>query len=263
MSNFIYDNIPSHIFGLTIGNIGHPGVTDTGTYANVEIISDRAAKRTEPYHYGIKLQDGLEFPMEIYNRHGRYYEMYEVQAIQEWLFGRREAKYLSILDADKDGESYLCWLTEPNVVKLESKVIGWRFKAVCTACYSVTDIVEQRYECADEYTTIDYYNLSNIDDYVYPEMEIQLLGNTTYIRIENHDDNDRAFQILNMKPGSVIYVNNDLQYMRVVTGGGVDSVFEHFNLNWLRFAAGRNRLNVSGMCEITFRTRFKKAVGGY
>ena len=260
LSNFVFDNTPSHVFGLRIAHIGTQGVVAKNTYTDIELITDRSAKRIEPYRYGRRLPETLTFPMEIYNKHGKQYPSYEVQAIQEWLFGRIEPKFLSILDPDKGNEAYLCWLTNPSIVRLAGRVMGWRFDVVCAAPYSFTDIVETRFECVNDATIINFHNLSNIEDYLYPEMSIEMLGNNTFVLIENANDDNRLFSLTNIRQGNSIFVDNNRQFMKAANG---DNVFQHFNLNWFRFAPGHNRLYVDGRCIITFRNRFMKAVGGY
>lgn len=257
----MYDNISSHIFGLVIGFIGSKGVYDVNTYTDVEIITDRSANRIAPYQFGMRLPDSLEFEMEVFNKHGQFYENYQAEAIQEWLFGRAEPKYLSILDPDKGNESYLCRLVSPRKVKLDNKIYGWRFTVVCTSAYSVTDIVEKIYDCSlNVNSEIIYYNLSTIEEYVYPEMDIRMAGNSTYVLLENLNDNNRIFQITNIAQGDVLHVNNDNQFMTSDKGG---NVFQNFNLNWFRFAPGYNKIYVSGRCIITFRNRFLKSIGGF
>ena len=260
MSNFLFDGTSSHLFGLVIGHIGNTGVESISTYSNIELVQDRSLNRIEPYHYGIKYPERLEFPMEIYNKHGEHYEMYEVQAIQEWLFGRNQAKYLSILDPDKGGEAYLCWLTSPEIIKLDNKVIGWKFTVVTHSCYSHTNIYEESFVSDDDFSISHFHNMSNVEDYLYPEMEIHLQGLTTFVRIENISDNSRVFQITNLRRNSIVTVNNDLHLM---SANNPDDIFENFNLNWFRFVPGHNRLLISGGCVVTFRTRFMKAVGGF
>jgi hypothetical protein len=260
MSNFVFNNISSHIFGLVIGFSSTQGIEEINTYSDMQIITDRSARRVEPYYFGRRLPESLEFGMEIYNKHGMHYEMHDVQTIQEWLFGRAEPHYLSILDPDKGNESYLCWLVSPQIVKVDNKVIGWKFQVMCASPYSETDIIESMYHCTTPTSEIEYYNLSNVEEYLYPELSIRMLGTASFILIENLNDNDRIFQITNIRAGTSIYVNNDYQYMIADNG---DNVFQNFNLNWFRFSPGFNRLFISGTCELTFKHRFKKAVGGY
>jgi len=260
MSNFIFDNTPSHVFGLRIAHRGSQGDVAKNTYTDIELITDRSAKKIEPYRYGRRLPDTLTFPMEIYNKHGNEYPSFEVQAIQEWLFGRIEPKFLTILDPDKGNEAYLCWLTAPNIIRHAGRVIGWQFTVTCAAPYSFTDIVELKFECNNDMNLIEFHNHSNIEDYLYPEMNIQMLANDTSVLIQNYNDNNRIFSLTGIRTNDSVFVDNNRQFMRATSG---DNVFQNFNLNWMRFAIGYNRLYVSGRCIITFRTRFYKAVGGY
>lgn len=260
MSHFIFDNISSQKFKLQIASIGDSGAIARSTYSDIEITKDRSSKRVEPYVYGTKLSESLVLPYEIYHEDGGYYELYEVIVIQEWLFGRAEAKYLTILEAGLGNQSYLCWLTEPSIVRHGGKDVGWRFNVVTVAPYAFTDIIEQSYVLMSDSGIIDFHNLSSIEDYLRPEMSIRLLGNTTSILIQNQNDKNRVFQITNIRQGDSIYVDNDRQIILSESG---DNVLDNFNLKWLRFALGRNRLFINGRCELAFKVRFKIAIGGY
>jgi hypothetical protein len=240
--------------------MGSQVVKESNTYANIELIKDRSAKKIEPYIYGRRLSDTLEFPMEVYNAHGLFYPSYEAQAIQEWLFGRAEPHFLSLLEPDKANESLLCWLVDPQSVKVAGRLCGWTFNVVCAAPYAFTDIVEETFNCNEQASVLQYHNLSNVEDYLYPEMTVQMLGNSNYILIENQSDNNRVFQITNINAVNKIFVDNKRQFM---TAGDGQDIFQNFNLNWFRFCIGTNKLYVNGRCTITFKNRFMKAVAGW
>lgn len=260
ISNFEFDNITSHRFDLIIASIDGNKVKNIPAAINVEVLIDKASNRPLPFYYGSTSTKKLEFPMEIYNKHGKSYEQYEIQAIQEWLFGRRKPHTLTIFDYDRGNESYECWLTNPHYGKISNGAIGWKFDVICTSPYSMTNLIVQQFECLNEENTIEYYNFSNMEDYLYPEINIQMLDKTTYIRIQNENDNNRVFQITEIPMNDNIYVNNDLGY---ITSTSKENLFKTFNLQYFRFAEGFNKLKVSGKCILTFRNRFYKAVGGY
>ncbi len=259
-SNFQFDNTTSHRFGLIIGSIGDTGVQNIKTYGNIEIATDRAMNKTEPFYYRSKIVDHLEFPMTIINKHQQFYESWEVQIIQSWLFGRRDPHLLTIFDPDKMNESYECWLIDPEVIKVDNKPIGWSFTVKCTSSYSITDIKTEVFECTQDITDARYWNHSNIEDYLYPEMNIQLASDSTGIKIENESDGNRVFQLTGLRSGENIYVDNNLGYLVTVSG---DKILKNFNLNYFRVVDGLNKLKITGKGVITIRTRFKKAVGGF
>jgi len=260
LSVFVFDNVSSQVFSLRIAQLGNQNTKVTNTYSSIEILKDRSSKRIESYYYGRRLADSIVFPMEILNENLNSYTMNQVQVIQEWLFGRAEPKFLSILEPGMSNASYQCWLNNPSTISIDGQVVGWSFDVECTAPYALTDIVETRYELLNDASTIEFHNLSNVEDYLYPEMSIQLLDNSTFILIQNQSDEDRLFQISGMRQGESVFVDNNRQIMIAESG---DNVFQHFNLNWFRFSPGFNRLYVDGRCILTFRNRFQMAFSGY
>jgi len=188
----------------------------------------------------------------------RPYSLAEEEIIQEWLFGQSEPKFLNVLELERSSVSYLCFLRQPSKIIIGGRVFGWRFTLECVAPYAFTDIFESRHEVVDE-AYIDFHNMSSIHDYLYPYMEIELQGNSTFVSIWNRNDNNRLFQVLDVRMGDTIKVDNKRQIMTAASG---DNVFQNFNLNWLRFGPGHSRLHVGNSCIITLRTRFAKAIGG-
>lgn len=260
MSYFVFDNQSSQKFGLVIGTIGAAGVQTFDTYSDVEVIKDRSARGFESYYYGRRLPDELTIPVEIVSESGRPYQRFEERAIQEWLFGRKEAKFFSIVDPEMGNVSYLCFLKRPRVIVHAGNIAGWAFDMVCSTPAAFTDLVETPYECVNDASRIQFHNLSDMDGYLFPEMSIQMLGNSTTLMIENLTDNNRRFHLTNLRQGEQIYIDNKRQIM---TSGSGANIFQHFNLNWFRFGVGFNDMLVTGRCILTFRNRFMKAIGGF
>jgi len=259
MSYFIFDNIHSKEMNLRIAHVGSQGIVRKSTFADVEIVSDRSARRTEPYQYGRRLAPTREISMEIFHAHGGEFLYYERETIGEWLFGRADNHILTILDQDMGNKNYLCRLTRPEVIMLGGRVIGWRFTVTSALPYSFTDIIETSYEINDS-AFISFHNLNQIEEYLWPEIEIEMLGDSTSILIQNENDNNRIFNITDIRQGETIYVDNDRRMIKTASG---DDLFNTFNLNFLRFNLGHNRLFVSGSARLVFRNRWKKAIGAF
>ena len=247
---------------MRIAHVGNPGFLERTTFTDIEIISDRSGRGDESYIYGRRLPDGLEFPMEIYNTNGFQFPSYEVEAAQEWLFGKSTPRYLSILDPDKGNFSYLCYLTNPRIAKLGGKVYGWRFAVRCVLPYASSDIIENTHTLNQDISQITEYNTGTIaDTYLYPEMSIRLLGNTRFALIRNADDNDRIMEFHDLRLNEEITIDNKNQIIKAASNDNL--LNGRFNMNFFRLAPGVNRLAINGRMILIFRYRLQMAVGGY
>jgi len=258
VSNFIFDDTPSHVFELRIAHRGSQGDVSKATTSDLEIISDRAGRRLEPYVYGTRTQEFMEFPMEIYCKQSKQYESWEVQAIQEWLFNRKEMHYLTILQPDMGNQSWKCFLTSPKIVRHAGRVIGWQFN-VTTFPYSHTDIIEETYQVNGS-AYIHLYNDSNYEGYIWPELTIQMISNGRTVSLQNYDDNNRILSITNIQLGDSLYIDNDKKIIKART---TPNVLQNFNLNWFRLPIGHSRVLAEGRFSLTVKMRFLKAVGGF
>ncbi|HAQ40824.1 MAG TPA: hypothetical protein DCM73_08325 [Clostridiales bacterium] len=259
--NFEFDGMTSHTYDLAISYIGDKGISYINVLPDIEIEKDMSGRGPIPFYYGVKMTDVLEFPMEVYNKNGSNYNYHEILEIQEWLFNRKKPCFLSIYDSEMGDVNYECWLKNPQYGKLSNGAIGWKFNVVCTSPYAVTDYVVKVFDCTEtQNTIIEYFNLSSMEDYLYPEMSITMYGNENFLRIENMSDNNRVFQLNDLAEEEKIYVNNRLGYLTAQSG---DKLFSKFNYNFFRFTEGYNKIRITGRCNIIFKTRFYKTIGGY
>ncbi len=260
MSNFIWRDVNSEEFDMRISHIGGQGFVNVPTYANSEIIKDRSMKRMESYIYYNRVSDTLEFPVQFYNKHGNHYRQNEVRAIQEWLNTNRNPEFLTILDPDKGGTSYLCYLLNHTKQILSNWVMGWSATVHCVTPYSFSNIVEKKYNISTGASNIVFYNMGDVEEYLYPTLQVRMTGTQTFLQIQNLDDNNRIFEISNIPRSATFTVNNDLGFIKSTNPS--QNIFQGFNLNWFRLAPGINRLEVLGQCELTITTRFRRAIGG-
>ncbi len=259
--NFIYDNIASHTVGLVIGLLDPSPISNKNTYGSVEVLFDRAGNNSLPFYYGTTKPESLIIPAEVYNKHGLYYEQYEIEAIEKWLFNKHSPRILSLLSPGKSNISYECWLAgSTRIINADTRVIGWSFDIICTSAYALGDEVEVIYECPNQENTFKYFNLSNINDYCRPELKIELLDNTTFFRIDNQQDPNNPMILSNLLPNDIITVDckNEIFYSEKN-----DNILNKSNFNFLRLVDGCNNLSISGKTKVTIKNRILKTGAGF
>lgn len=100
---------------------------------------------------------------------------------------------------------------------------------------------------------IDVNNLSNLNEYYYPEMTIQLLQGETDVQILNLNS-QRTIELTGLKPDETVYMNGQNDFIRgtketYILDKLTDKKF--FRLNY-----GLNEIKVIGTCKIQFKCQF-------
>lgn len=130
-------------------------------------------------------------------------------------------------------------------------------KMECNSPYAFTP--SYLYEWDKEYPSdiIDINNLSNVQPYYYPEIEINFT-NSTEVSIINLSNAGQEFNISGVDLGETIYINNQMK--RVLTDKEDVNRLESFNKQWLELVQGHNLLKVHGDVEIIIKATYPIAV---
>jgi hypothetical protein len=99
------------------------------------------------------------------------------------------------------------------------------------------------------------FNVSNSrgEYYYYPQLWIDLRGDSTGVTITNNSDGGRVFQIQVENTLEEFYFNNQLK--QIISSTGLNRL-QNFNKNWLRLTAGNNILTVDMPCILQFRCQY-------
>jgi phage-related protein len=102
-------------------------------------------------------------------------------------------------------------------------------------------------------TTVKYFNPSNVDKYYKPLIKIELIGNTTQVRIKNLNVNNEEMILSNLTVGETITIDSETQQIESSTG---NERISHFNFVYPRLIQGINKLEITGRCKITIISQF-------
>lgn len=108
--------------------------------------------------------------------------------------------------------------------------------------------------------TIEIYNKSNVEDYVYPDVNfITRFESNNGIRIINQTLGE-TMEFWNLPPNhEFMCYNEGLKQVVCVTNGGLN-LQPLFNKKWLRLAYGRNVIRIEGTCDIDIFFQNKIAI---
>lgn len=259
--NFEYAGTRSRIYDLYIASIEESRNLDVSGAADIVTLFN---KRTEQSYYIDTLYDKapMEFEMEVVSE--RPLSIPRQRAVTKWLFHRHGFKRLYV-DAgdDIDMESaelvsgqikrtFLnCIFTSPVKIESGDGVHGYRFHVVCDSACGWQDEITQSFDFdqdgGDSIITITVD--TDMHEYVYPKMQIDMDTSGGDLTIVNHTDSDSritAFSSLDasqtfVMDGRVNYISSDDLYKKFT------------NRNFVRLVDGKNTLSISGSVKkITF-----------
>jgi len=258
-ASFIFDGKPSELYSLYIASPNGGDVDVTGS-SNVELYVESLYRKSKNYLLGAKQSPALEFDVSFNSP--REITSPDIGHIQSWLFGHSQYKKLQILQSDMQDVYFNCFLTNPQVNKVGNIIRGVKATVVCdspfawtfprTKTYSFTD--------ADVNSIVDFYNLSNDNDYNYPSLEITANEFGGDFSISVSQDNDRLFEFTGLTSGEIITINNELG---TISSSTALRRLSNFNKNWFRLVKGRNTITFSGsLSQVDMTYQFARKVGG-
>lgn len=258
--DFIFDDSPSSLHNLYISSAnGGGGFDQVVTPSDVEIITQDVYRRPKVYFYGTSPRPVLSFDVEFTSP--TEIDSVRAQGIQRWLFGHSEYKKLQIIQNDMQSVYYNCFLTSPEVLKSGRVIIGYKATVVCDSPYAweFEKTLTRTYTDPVISENYSFYNDSDDNGYMYPELVVTMSATGGDISIINNSDAGREFAITDLSPSEVLTIDNDLGIMSSSTGFNRLSLF---NKKWFRFVPSINNLDISGnVASLVFTYSLARKVG--
>ena len=182
----------------------------------------------------------------------------EQRTVEKWLFNRRDYYRLYFdMDEDPNGETYEiidgaikrlylnCRFTNPSKLEYNGGIIGYRATVEPDSNMFWQDEITKRIniggESSEATTTVSIDVDSDIDDYIYPKVTIQIgdVGGDIIIS-NNTDDVSRLTKFIGLPPKS-----------RITMDGSINRISEHYydylyKQNFIRLLDGRNAFVLIG-----------------
>lgn len=249
-TNFIFDKVPSETYNLYLVDFGENSKEDMFgvTY---EIEEEKIKRNPVPYFYGIEQTPTLQFKMTVASE--KELDRYDRHAISKWLF-KKDYKYLQIDQEDIGNVYYRCIFLNPQKIQFGNCAYALQFDVKCDAPWAWSEEHVYEYTLSSSTTNIEFRNLSNYNDYLYPEIEFTLSITDTNFSITNSSDNSRIFEFTELNPSEIIYVNN--QRKQVVSSEDTNRLCNFVDKKWFRLVPGTNQLIVSGKGSLEIRLRY-------
>jgi hypothetical protein len=257
--DFEYSGISSTQWDLRIIDLDDSGIFSGIGSSNIEILEQRVLRKSRPFFLGRTQSTKLEFPLTFGT--ARPISGMDRDMISAWLFGRAEYHKLYILQDDLNGAYFNCMFKDP-----EPRYIGnINYAFTCTvSCDSPFAYGPEKTisgtTTAGATSTLEIYNSSSEDEYLYPTVHFLLSGTSYYMT--NYSDSERltSFEGIPYNPVEIT-LDNDLQMITSDRTG----LLTYFNNNWFRLVPKYNLVTIYSpgtidLFEIKYTERFK--IGG-
>ncbi len=250
--SFTYDGIPSEKYNLYLFYISASDIAQTN-----EKYSPRLMTLPQSYNKvlsGYEPSDPLSF--EIYVTSEEPIDAHKRRQINKWLMGRNEFKEFRVHQPDLLSVSYRCIFTEQETVYIGNNHY-LRLVAYCDSQYQygTPQIINKNVNGLIEF---DYYNKSDVYDYIYPTVEITMGSSGGNVTITNHTDNDRVFQFTGLSGSEVLNIDNK---NKIIKSSTLIYRLSNFNKKWFRFKDGLNSLSMNGNFDVVIKSPLLKRVG--
>lgn len=253
---FIYNNVGSKQFGLRILNLDTDRLATLAAPLSYASTYNRGKKRftITGSTYGEPMEFDIEFIAE------RPLSLPASQKVKAWLFNKKEPARL-YSETKKDAtrtltngvwkRDYLnCVFYNPTEIRFADGVHGYKATCLIDSVMALQEEVEYTWTSADfaneNPITIDVE--TDIDDYVFPVMQIQMAsGDTSDVKIINQSDGNREFELKSVAAEQTVNVDNALG--TVYSEASVSLYDKLTDKRFLRLLPGKNTLIVRGTVQ--------------
>lgn len=246
--DFTFDGISSISKGLVIVNVDN-GIKTLPYLPSQDIVEDHPNNVDKPYFYKTKknpLTFSLTFTLEDED-----WTVAKKMEIAQWLYKKTYKPFTTSDYPDKVFYTIATNQADFMTANLTEGYFTVDFRMNAPYAYTTTGTVV--HDLSSNITTTDIVIncLSNVNDYFYPEVEIELKSTSTGFTIVNLSDGNRETTFTGLSVLETITLSN----RQIISDTG-NYRYENFNKVWLRLVYGDNTLRVTGKCVLTFNTQY-------
>lgn len=248
-TNFIFDGINSVDMGLHIIRLD-AGMVSTPWGSGKDIIEEKTRYKQSPYFYGTQKQP-LEFQLTFSLLYEKMTDTKKFE-LARWLF---KDEYKEFQTTDYLGKVfYLIGINQTEFMTTDNDYGYFTINFRCADPFAWSKDYIDTFNLSNNSTKqiIEVANRSNVVDIYYPELQFKILEGTG-IKLKNLSNKGQEFTFTNLNLNETVYVNNNLH--QISSDQNLPRL-GNFNKNWLGLTYGINRIEVTGKCNLNFRSKF-------
>lgn len=253
---FQFNNVSSKLKKLKVVSIDDDESTDT--FGMEQEVNENDDGTDVPVFLGVKrtcpeLTITL-MKMDEWNKPLPYSDE-ELEDICRWLI---QKEYKPFVSFDNLGIVYYVLFTKGESFYSKAKEGYLKFNMRLSAPYAYSNVLIDSYKVKGE-KIVDIYNGSDIEKFVYPDIQFELLDDCQDISIENLTLKESMI-FNNLEKHDIIYVYNDKFKDVVSKVDKTRNIYKNFNGKFLSLAYGKNRIKITGNCNIDIINQYPIAL---
>lgn len=239
-----------------------------------EIVSGSTTMNRNIYHaYNTKYSGKLGFQITLFHEDQKRFTENEVSEVTRWLTSPKSYRKLEFYGCDdrKNDVVYYAIVTKVTPA-LAGGIAGLKIDFECNAPYGFVEKESNLFDLTNKLETPNHNGSlvldcgsDELEQYVYPIIEVESPELWTDLQITNHSDNNSTMHLWNTKGN---YEINCQHQVIKLDGQGIvlSSVFKMDTvqkLYWLRLVPGENQIEITGRCKIKIKWLEPKKVGAF
>lgn len=256
---FTFDGISGEDVGYYIVNASSSSDNDMGLKKEIQEEDNNLTTKT---FLGIKLSS-FTFTIDIVKMppHHREYTILEITEkdinfLNNWLLKPNDYRVFSS-DQNRD-VFYYAMFTDMKETRIGLKsylTLTMRLNSG----FAYSSVIHHKYSVENGLYTSTISTKSTVDDYIYPDIYLEVLKDTDTITITNITIGE-SMTLTNIPKGKYICYNEDMKHIDCISGS-VTNLRPYFNNVWLRLLGnGVNHIMIEGTCEIDIYFQNKIAI---
>jgi len=251
--DFTYDSVSNEDMGVILIS-SSSGLKEQGFGIPRNSIKEKVKGRKRPFFYGFE-EEVLKFQIEIMKTDTEEsWTFAEKKNINTWLFKNTYCDFVS-----EDNLEILYKCVAVGTPKFYTSRDGTGYAQIdfeCDAPYAWSASSVQTFDLSAIVTptTIQIQNLSNVDDFYYPEVEFLLSGAATAFKLTNNTDGGRIFAFTGLTALETVYINNEKK--QIISDLSLYRYSNLTNKQFFRLPYGTSSVVVEYACELTVRSQF-------
>lgn len=254
---FDYSGVSSRQYGLIFANVETDRTVSLAGDIRPTVMFNKLDNRNYFSAYDHS-EATLQFDVEVVTDDDSCIDVFRARDIERWLFHQTDYRRLYVDHACDvfgetlelvDGEEkrlYLnCLFTNPRKIEGNGGVIGYRFTVECDSSMAWQDEMVYEYTLENDLSGSSMITVkvdSDLNDYVYPKVTIEMGTSGGDITIVNHADDDaRLTSFVGLTPGITFTMNgNGVNYI------SDDNYLNFSDRNFIRLLDGENNITITG-----------------
>lgn len=248
---FIFDGVNSLDKGLHIIKI-NDGIFSSPYISRQNIIEEQMPKKHIPIYYTVQKQS-FEFEV-IFSLLDEEFTPENKYDLARWLI---QDEYKEFISTDYVGKIFYVIATNQADFMSGGNNKGYfslNFRTNAPWAYSPVEIQTYDLSAITIPTTIQIENKSNALKHYKPEIQIELMGNSTGVELHNLSIGNNKLTLSNLNTNEIIYINNETK--QIVSNLAGAYRLSSWNKQPLILTHGINNIRVSNKCKITIRNQF-------